>query len=205
MYDALYVAVHCSCVMDSCRVLCSVCQAGGGCGLMPAFSGKYSRNKAVRQRSDLLFIATSFWFEESPCAVRTKTAGLGRLCTLFVLSTLLVFEHMHAVLSSTLFLCRTMVTTNTAAVSNYRYADTDRVKNVFLIRFSKQHMDRTKAARWANATRIEGFTVASIKKDTNMRSLIIGDIEFTLNHVHYNLYIVHGVHLHLNTTCWLCL
>ena len=32
-------------------------------------------NKAVRQRSDLLFIETSFWFEESPCAVRTNTAG----------------------------------------------------------------------------------------------------------------------------------
>ena len=79
-------------------------------------------NKAVRQMSDLLFIATSFWFEESPCAVRTNTAGLGRLCTLFVLSTLLVFEHMHAVLSSTLVLCRTMVTTNTAAIRNYRYA-----------------------------------------------------------------------------------
>ena len=61
-------------------------------------------NKAVRQRSDLLFIATSFWFQESPCAVRTNTAGLGRLCTLFVLSTLLVFEHMLAVLSSTLVL-----------------------------------------------------------------------------------------------------
>ena len=44
-------------------------------------------DKAVRQRSDLLFIATSFWFEESPCAVRTNTAGLDRLCTLFVLST----------------------------------------------------------------------------------------------------------------------
>ena len=88
-------------------------------------------NKAVRQRSDLLFIATSFWFEESPCAVRTNTAGLGRLCTLFVLSTLLVFEHMHAVLSRTLVLCRTMVTTNTAAISNSRYADIDRVKNEF--------------------------------------------------------------------------
>ena len=88
-------------------------------------------NKAVRQRSDLLFIATSFWFEEIPCAVRTNTAGLGRLCTLFVLSTLLVFEHMLAVLSSTLVLCRTMVTMNTAAISNSRYADTDRLKNVF--------------------------------------------------------------------------
>ena len=104
-------------------------------------------NKAVRQRSDLLFIAASLWFEESPCAVRTNTAGLGRLCTLFVLSTLLVFEHMHAVLSSTLVLCRTMVTTNTAAISNFRYADTDSVKNVFLIRFSKQHLDRAKAGR----------------------------------------------------------
>ena len=104
-------------------------------------------NKAVRQSPDLLFIATSFWFEESPSAVRTNTAGLGRLCTLFVCSTLLVFEHTHAVLSSTLVLCRTMVTTNTAAMSNYRYADTDLMKNVFLIRFSKPHLDRTKAGR----------------------------------------------------------
>ena len=97
-----------------------------GCLLLPSI-GMHG-NKAVRQRSDLLFIATSFWFEESPCAVRTNMAGLDRLCTLFVLSTLLVFEHMHAVLSSTPFLCRTMVTTNTAAISNSRYADTDRVK-----------------------------------------------------------------------------
>ena len=88
-------------------------------------------NKAVRQSPDLLFIATSFWFEESPSAVRTNTAGLGRLCTLFVYSTLLVFEHTHAVLSSTLVLCCTMVTTSTAAMSNPRYADTDRMKNVF--------------------------------------------------------------------------
>ena len=102
-------------------------------------------NKAVRQSPDLLFIATSFWFEESPSAVRTNTAGLGRLCTLFVLSTLLVFEHTHAVISSTLVLCCTMVTTSTAAMSNSRYADTDRMKNVFLIRFSKPHLDRTKA------------------------------------------------------------
>ena len=75
------------------------------------FYHSYICNKAVRQRSDLLFIETSFWFEESPCAVRTNTAGLGRLCTLFVFSTLLVFEHMHAVLSSSLVLCCTMVTT----------------------------------------------------------------------------------------------
>ena len=54
-------------------------------------------NKAVRQRSDLLLIATSFWFEECPCAVRTNIAGLDRLCTLFVLSTLLDFEHMYPV------------------------------------------------------------------------------------------------------------
>ena len=127
--------------------------------------------------------------------MRTNTAGLGRLCTLFVLSTLLVFEHMHAVLSSTLVLCRTMVTMNTAAISNSRYADTDRLKNVFLIRFSRPHLDRAKAGRWANACRFEGFIVASIKKDTYMCSLnFIGDIEFTLslNHVHYNLSIVHG-------------
>ena len=104
-------------------------------------------NKAVRQSPDLLFIATSFWFKESPSAVRTNTAGLGRLCTLFVCSTLLVFEHTHAVLSSTLVLCCTMVTKSTAAMSNSRYADTDRMKNVFLIRFSKPHWDRTKAGR----------------------------------------------------------
>ena len=108
-------------------------------------SGSQMANKAVRQSPDLLFIATSFWFEESPSAVRTNTAGLGRLCTLFVCSTLLVFEHTHAVLSSTLVLCCTMVTTSTAAMSNSRYADTDRMKNVFLIRFSKPHLDRTKA------------------------------------------------------------
>ena len=130
--------------------------------------------------------------------MRTNTAGLGRLCTLFLLSTLLVFEHMHAVLSSTLVLCRTMVTMNTAAICNSRYADTDRLKNVFLIRFSRPHLDRAKAGRWTNhpnACRFEGFTVASIKNDTYMCSLnCIGDIEFTLslNHVHYNLSIVHG-------------
>ena len=108
-----------------------------------------SHNKAVRQR--LLFIAASFWFEESPCAVRTNTAGLGRLCTLFVVSTLLVFEHMLAVLSSTLVLCCTMVPMKHccygACMSNSRYADTDRMKNVFLIRFSKTHLDRAKAER----------------------------------------------------------
>ena len=109
-------------------------------------------NKAVRQRSDLLFIATSFWFEESPCAVRTNTAGLGRLCTLFVLSTLLVFDPIF-----------------------------------------ETALDRPKAGRWAHACRREGFTVASIKKDTYMCSLnLISDMEFTLNHVHYNLSIVHG-------------
>ena len=99
--------------------------------------------------------------------MRTNTAGLGRLCTLFVLSTLLVFEHMLAVLSSTLVLCCTMVMTNTAAaIINSRYADTDRMKNVFLIRFSKPHLDRAKARRWANACIFEGVTVASIKTDT---------------------------------------
>ena len=113
---------------------------------MPSFH-EVPCNKAVRQSPDLLFIATSFWFEESPSAVRTNKAGLGRLCTLFVCSTLLVFEHTHAVLSSTLVLCCTMVTTCTAAMSNSRYADTDRMKNVFLIRFSKAHLDRTKAGR----------------------------------------------------------
>ena len=94
-------------------------------------SSRHFCNKAVRQRSDLLLIATSFWFEESPCAVRTNIAGLDRLCMLFVLSTLLDFEHMYAVLSSTFVLCCTMVTTRTAAMSNSRYTDTDRVKNVF--------------------------------------------------------------------------
>ena len=146
-------------------------------------------NKAVRQRSDLLFIATSFWFEESPCAVRTNTAGLGRLCTLFVLSTLLVFEHMHAVLSSTLVLCRTMVTTNTAAISNSQYADTDRVKNVFLIRFLKPHLDRAKAERMPADLKALPLPLS---RRTPMCSLnFIGDIEFTLNHVHNNLSIVY--------------
>ena len=92
-----------------------------------------SSNMAVRQRSDLLFIAASFWFEESPCAVRTNTAGLGRLCTLFAWSTMLVFEHMHDVLSSTHVMCCTMVTTKHccygACMSNSRYADTE--KRVF--------------------------------------------------------------------------
>ena len=148
-------------------------------------------NKAVRQRSDLLFIATSFWFEESPCAVRTNTAGLGRLCTLFVLSTLLVFKHMHAVLSSTLVLCRTMVTTNTAAISNSRYTDTDRVKKRVFDPIFETALGSSQSR--TNACRFEGFTAASIKKDTYMCSLhFIGDIEFTLNHVHYNLSIVHG-------------
>ena len=124
-----------------------------------------ARNKAVRQRSDLLFIATSFWFEESPCGVRTNTAGLGRLCTLFVLSTQLVFEHMHAVLSSTLVLCRTMVTTNTAAISNLRYADTDRVKTCFDPIFETALVSSQSRT---NACRFEGFTVASIKKDTHV-------------------------------------
>ena len=110
-----------------------------------------------------------------------------------MLSTLLVFEHMLAVLSSTLVLCRTMVTTNAAAMSNYRYADTDRVKNVFLIPLSKPHLDQAKAGRWANTCRLEGFTVASIKKDTYICSLnCIGDIEFTLNHEHYNLSTVYN-------------
>ena len=108
-------------------------------------------NKAVRQRSDLLFIGASLWFEESPFAVRTNTAGLGRLCTLFVLSTLLVFEHMHAVLSRTLVLYCTMVTTMHCCygkcISIFWYADTDRMKNVFLIRFSNPHLDRAKAER----------------------------------------------------------
>ena len=53
-------------------------------------------------------------------------------------------------------------------MSNSRYADTDRMENVFLIQFSKPYLDRAKAGRWANACRLEGFTVASIKKDTNI-------------------------------------
>ena len=73
-------------------------------------------------------------------------------------------------------------------MSNSRYADTDRIKNVFLIQFSKPHLDQANAGRWANACRREGFTVASIKKDTFMCSLtFISDIVFTLKHVHYNL------------------
>ena len=41
---------------------------------------------------------------------------------------------------------------------------------------------------WANSCGLEGFTVASIKKDAYICSYnFIGDIVFTLNHVHYNL------------------
>ena len=127
-------------------------------------------NKAVRQRSDLLFIAASFWFEESPCALQTNTASLDRLCALFVLSTLLVVEHIPASLLSTLVLCCTMVTAKHccygACRSNSRYADTDLMKNVFFIRFSKPHLARANAEPWANACRLEDFTVASIKKNT---------------------------------------
>ena len=141
---------------------------GGQCLNLVSFSAS---NRAVRQQSDLLFIAASFWFEENPC-VRTNTASLDRLCTLFVLSTLLFFEHIHVFLLSTLVLCCTMVTTKHccygACRSNYRYADTDRMTNVFFIRFSKPPLDRAKAERWANACRREDFTVASIKKDTHI-------------------------------------
>ena len=80
-------------------------------------------------------------------------------------------------------------------MSNSRYAGTDRMKNVFLIGLSKPHLDRTKAGRWANECRLEGFAIASIKKDTYMTLCSLnffGDIVFTLTHVHYNVSIVHG-------------
>ena len=51
-------------------------------------------------------------------------------------------------------------------MSDYRYAETDWKAKVFFIRFPKSYMDRTKADRWANDRRREGFTVASTKKDT---------------------------------------
>ena len=95
-YNVLFLHnASCSCT-DMCKINCMIYSVF----IHPCCQ----TNKAVRQSSDLLFIETSFWFEESPCAVRTNTARLGRLCTLFVLSTLLVFEHMHAVLSSILVL-----------------------------------------------------------------------------------------------------
>ena len=138
-------------------------------------------NKAVRQRSDLLFIETSF-------------SLVDRSCTLFVLSTLLVFEHTHAVLSSTLVLCCTMVTTSTAAMGNSRYADTDRMKNVFLIRFSKPHLDRTKADDERMPADGKALPLPlSRRTPIYMCSLnFIGNIVFTLNHVHCNLSIGHG-------------
>ena len=37
-----------------------------------------------------------------------------------------------------------------ACRSNYRYADTDWMKNVFFIRFSKPQLDRAIAEPWAN-------------------------------------------------------
>ena len=51
-------------------------------------------------------------------------------------------------------------------MSDYRYAETDWKAKVFFIRFPKSYMDRTKAERWANDRRREGFTVASTKKGT---------------------------------------
>ena len=123
---------------------------------------------------------------------QNKHRCLDRLCTLFVLSILLDFEHIYAVLSSTLVLCCTMVTTKRccygACMSNYRYAETDRMKHVFLIRLSKPHLDRANVERWANACRLEGYTVASIKKDNYTYPLtFMGDVVFTLNHVPYIL------------------
>ena len=112
--------------------------------------------------------------------MRTNTAGLrglGRLCTLFVCSTLLDFEHTHAVLSSTLVLCCTMVTTSTAAMSNSWYADTDRMKNVFLILIEA----------------MVKLYHCLYQEYTYMCSLnFIGNIVFTLNHVYCKLSIVHG-------------
>ena len=100
----------------------------------------------VCQQSDLLFIAASFWFEESPCTVQTNTASLDRLCTLSMLPTLLVFEHIHAFFIEYACSMCTMVTTKQccygACRSNYRYADLDR--------FLKSHLDRANVERWAN-------------------------------------------------------
>ena len=111
--------------------------------------------------SDLLFIAASFWFEERPCAVQTNTVSLDRLCMLFVSCCRLYcfIEHAYAVLHDG----------NHEALLrgglNSPYSDTDRMKNVFFNRFSKPHLDRAKAERWANAcSRREGFAVASILK-----------------------------------------
>ena len=42
---------------------------------------------------------------------------------------------------------------------------------MFFIRFPKPHLDRAKAERWVNACRRDGFTVASVKKDTYICSL----------------------------------
>ena len=55
--------------------------------------------------------------------------------------------------------------------SDSRYGHTDRMKKVFFIRFPKPHLDHARAERWVNACRRDGFTVASVKKDTYICSL----------------------------------
>ena len=79
-------------------------------------------------------------------------------------------------------------------MSNSRYADTDRMKNVFLSDFR----NRTWIEPKPDDERIPAYWKAlplplgPIKKDTYMCSFnFIGNIVFTLNHVHYNLSIVH--------------
>ena len=42
-----------------------------------------------------IYSSLVFRFEESPCASWTNTDSLERLCTLFVLSALRVFEHIY--------------------------------------------------------------------------------------------------------------
>ena len=70
-------------------------------------------------------------------------------------------------------------------MSNSRYDDTDRTKNVFLIRFLKPHLDRAKSERWAKACRWEGCLYQ--EGHLHVFVIFIGDIVFTLNHGHYHL------------------
>ena len=148
-----------------------------------------TNNRALHQRSDLLFYSSLVLVRGKPLRRADKHCQFGSIVYAFrVFDAASFWAHIHAFLLSTLVLCCTMVTTKHccygARRSNYRCADTDRMKNVFFIRFSKPHLARAIAEPWANALRREDFTVASIKKNTHMCSLhFIGNIVFTRNHV----------------------
>ena len=167
-------------------------------------------NKAVRQRSYLLFIETSFLFEESPCAVRTNTAGLCRLCTLFVLSTLLVFEHMHAVLSSILVLCCTMVTTKLWVTLG---RPTQIGRKTFFDPIFETALGLSQSRTMGECLQT-GRLYGCLYQEGHLHVFIDFyrwycvqpcALQFIYCMVKYMVKWCRYLHLHLNTTCWCCL